>query len=222
MKVMLKGVTYDSVSEAAKAYNVTEQTIRRALNEGRENTLEAKKADCKRGRPEKFTIEGMTFPNQKAANDAFGLPFNCVTQAITRNSPVSMARVVAAARAYKERISASQVPCATPCNKCLPVSHGGLVYQCANTLSAHIGVSKQAIYQALSKDGSTERCGKVRGGRNGNSSPTTIGKYSWPSVSAMAQEIGIERSTAAKQLKRDPQKVLAAVMRWEREKEIAE
>jgi len=38
----------------------------------------------------------------------------------------------------------------------------------------------------------------------------------------MAQEIGIERSTAAKQLKRNPQKVLAAVMRWEREKEIAE
>jgi hypothetical protein len=36
----------------------------------------------------------------------------------------------------------------------------------------------------------------------------------------MAREIGIERSTAAKQLKRDPDKVLAAVWRWEREKEM--
>ena len=116
----------------------------------------------------------------------------------------------------------TQVPCLTPCGKCLPVSHGGVVYQCTKTLSAKIRVSTQAIYQALSKDGSTERCGKVRGGRNGNSMPITIGKYSWPSVSAMAREIGIERSTAAKQLKRDPQKVLSAVWRWEREKETAE
>ena len=222
MKVMLKGIVYDSVSDAAKAYNVTEHTIRRVLNEGRENTLQPKKDGCKRGKPEKFTIEGMTFPNQKAANDAFGLPYNCITQAVNRGSATSMARVIAAARAYKEKISASQIPCMTPCNKCLPVSHDGLVYQCARTLSAHIGVSKQAIYQALCRTGSTEICGKPRGGRSGNSNPTTIGKYSWPSVSAMAQEIGIERSTAAKQLKRDPQKVLAAVMRWEREKEIAE
>jgi len=114
----------------------------------------------------------------------------------------------------------TEIACPTPCRKCLPVSHKGEVYQCVKALSAHIGVSTQAIYQALSKDGSTERCGRVRGGRNGNASPTTIGKYSWPSVAAMAREIGIERSTAAKQLKRDPDKVLAAVWRWEREKEM--
>jgi hypothetical protein len=106
--------------------------------------------------------------------------------------------------------------------KCLPVSHKGEVYQCARSLSAHIGVSLHAIYQALSKYGSTERCGGVRGGRMGNVRPITIGKYSWPSVSAMAREIGIERSTAAKQLQRDPIKVVAAVWRWEREKEMKE
>jgi len=36
----------------------------------------------------------------------------------------------------------------------------------------------------------------------------------------MAREIGVERSTLDKQLRRSPEKVLAAVMRWEREKEM--
>ena len=106
--------------------------------------------------------------------------------------------------------------------KCLPVSHKGEVYQCTKSLSVHIGVSVHSIYQALSRHGSTERCGEPRGGRMGNVKPVTIGKYSWPSVSAMAREIRVERSTLAKQLKRDPEKALAAVMRWEREKEMKE
>lgn len=111
--------------------------------------------------------------------------------------------------------------CFAPCHKCLPVSHKGEVFQCAKTLSAHIGVSTQAIYQALFRDGSTEACGRPRGGRLGNVRPVTVGKYSWPSVTAMARETGVERSTLAKQLKRSPDKVLALVMRWEREKELA-
>lgn len=115
-----------------------------------------------------------------------------------------------------------QISCHKPCKKCFPVSHGEAVYQCVKALSAHIGVSTQAIYQALSKTGSTERCGKVRGGRLGNVKPVTIGKHSWPSVSEMARETSADRSTICKQLKRDPQKVLAHVMRWEREKETAE
>lgn len=115
-------------------------------------------------------------------------------------------------------------PCPKPSckQKCLPVSHKGEVYQCVKAMHEHTGISTHAIYQALSKDGSTERCGRVRGGRLGNVKPVTVGKYSWPSVSAMARETGAERSTICKQLKRDPQKVLAFVMRWEREREIKE
>ena len=105
---------------------------------------------------------------------------------------------------------------------CLSVSHKGVVYQCVKAMHEHTGISIHSIYQALSRWGSTDRCGEPRGGRMGNVRPITIGKYSWPSVSAMAREIGIERSTAAKQLKRDPIKVVAAVWRWEREKEMKE
>ena len=112
-----------------------------------------------------------------------------------------------------------KIPCPTPCKQCLPVSHGPVVYRCAKELSINIGVSINAIYKALSATGSTERCGKARGGRLGNVKPVTIGKHSWPSVSKMARETGGNRSTICKQLKHDPQKVLVHVMRWEREKE---
>jgi len=114
-----------------------------------------------------------------------------------------------------------------PCPKesckqnCLPVSHGGKVYACVTAMSRDTGISTNAIYKALSKFGSTEICGKARGGRYGNSMPITIGKYSWPSVTAMAKEIGVKRSTIGKQLKHDPNKAMAAVWRWEREKEMS-
>jgi len=103
MRVMIKGVIYETVEDAAKAYNVKPVCIRRALNEGREDRLQPKKQGCKRGQPQPITIEGVTFPNQKAANDALGFSFNYVTQAVNRNSAVQLAKVAAAARQYREK-----------------------------------------------------------------------------------------------------------------------
>lgn len=102
MRVMIKGVIYETVEDAAKAYNVKPVCIRRALNEGREDRLQPKKQGCKRGKPQPITIEGVTFPNQKAANDALGFSFNYVTQAVNRNSAVQLAKVAAAARRYRD------------------------------------------------------------------------------------------------------------------------
>ncbi len=103
MRVMIKGVLYETVEDAAKAYNVKPKQIYRALNEGREDRLQPKKQGCKRGQPQPITIEGVTFPNQKAANDALGFSFNYVTQAVNRNSAVQLAKVAAAARQYREK-----------------------------------------------------------------------------------------------------------------------
>ncbi len=107
MRVMLKGIIYESVEDAAKAYNVKPACVRRVINEGREDRFQPKPAKSKRGLPEPFTIEGVTFPNQKAANDALGFPFNYVTQAVNRNSAVSLAKVAEAVREYKKRNVAS-------------------------------------------------------------------------------------------------------------------
>lgn len=104
MRVRIQGAVYDSVKDAAIAFNVTEQTILRVLREGREDRLKVKRIDCKRGRPQPITIEGMTFPNRKAANAALGLPYNYLGQALNRGKPKALAKVRAAAIAYKERL----------------------------------------------------------------------------------------------------------------------
>jgi hypothetical protein len=102
MRVRIQGVVYETTQDAAAAFNVTEQTIRRAVCEGREDRLTVKRIDCKRGRPQPITIEGVTFPNCKAANVALGLPYNYIGQALSRQSAKSLAKVAAAARTYKE------------------------------------------------------------------------------------------------------------------------
>ena len=107
MRVMIKGVIYETVEDAAKAYNVKPKQIYRALNEGREDRLQPKRQGCKRGLPQPITIEGVTFPNQKAANDALGFSFNYVTQALNKNSAPALAKIVEAVREYKKRTVAS-------------------------------------------------------------------------------------------------------------------
>ena len=100
---MIKGVLYETVEDAAKAYNVKPRQILLALNEGREDRMRVKKSGSKQGVPQPITIEGVTFPNQKAANDVLGFSYNYITQAINRNSAVSLAKIAAAAREYKKR-----------------------------------------------------------------------------------------------------------------------
>ena len=102
MRVMIKGVIYETVEDAAKAYNVKPKQIQRALNEGREDRLQPKRQGCKRGQPQPITIEGVTFPNQKAANNALGFGFNYVTQAVNRNSAIQLAKIAEAARRYRD------------------------------------------------------------------------------------------------------------------------
>jgi hypothetical protein len=104
---MIQGVVYDTVEDAAKAFNVKPKQILRALNEGREDRLRPKRQGSKQGTPEPFIIEGVTFPNQKAANDALGFGYNYVTQAINRNSAVQLEKIAEAARRYRETNHAS-------------------------------------------------------------------------------------------------------------------
>ena len=102
VRVDIQGVIYETVGDAAEAYNVTEQTIRRVICEGREDTLKVKRKGCKRGRPEPFTMEGVTWPNQKAANTALGLPYNYITQSLNKGSIKGLNKIAATVRAYKE------------------------------------------------------------------------------------------------------------------------
>ena len=102
MRVKIKGVIYETVENAAKAFNVKPKQILRALDEGREDRLRPKRQGSKQGNPQPFAIEGVNFPNQKAANDALGFSYNYVTQAVNRNSAVQLAKIAEAARRYRD------------------------------------------------------------------------------------------------------------------------
>lgn len=102
MIVMIQGVIYDTLEDAAQAFNVKPKQILRALDEGREDRLRPKKQGSKQGNPQPFAIEGVTFPNQKAANDALGFSYNYVTQAVNRNSAVQLSKIAEAARRYRD------------------------------------------------------------------------------------------------------------------------
>lgn len=108
-----------------------------------------------------------------------------------------------------------QIPCDTPCNGmqyCMPVTNKGKVYRCAKTLAKAYGVTPAAVYKTLTKHGHTERLGNPRGGRN-NKRPVKIGQFSWPSVTALASDLGMERSHINHILNRNPERLLGLVMK---------
>lgn len=96
--------------------------------------------------------------------------------------------------------------------------HGGVAYRCVNAFAAAKGVTTAAVYKALSRHGTLDCVGKPRGGRYNYCKPVQFGPHKWPSISAMARDLGIDRSGLAKKLKhgRDQDTILGLVMRYER------
>lgn len=108
----------------------------------------------------------------------------------------------------------SEVPCSRPCSAklvCRRVSRGGVVYRCARALAEAFGVTPHAVYQSMYKHGDAERVGRPTKGGN-NKTPVTIGKYSWPSITHLARDLGMNRSHIDKMIRRHPDRVLALVM----------
>ncbi len=107
-------------------------------------------------------------------------------------------------------------PCDSPCSKtgrCLPVQHGETVYRCTLAMSQHTGFTRDAIYKALSRNGSTECLGKVarNGGRRGKS--IKVGKWKWPSITALAAELKMDRSHVDKMSRHQKERLLGIVMK---------
>ena len=108
-----------------------------------------------------------------------------------------------------------EVACPRECrgNYCKRVQHKDQVYRCAAALADKFKVSRGAVWQALSRHGSTDCLGQKRGGRGNYRKPVQVGPHKWPTIGAMAQELGLDRSHLGKMLRGDPERVLAYVMR---------
>lgn len=113
----------------------------------------------------------------------------------------------------------SEVPCTKSCRgHCLRVSRAGVTYRCAKAMAHAFGVQSAAVYQALHRHGNAERVGGKRGGAGNHKKPVQVGPHKWPSISAMALALGVDRTMLGKKLRREPEAVLSLVMQWEHRK----
>lgn len=107
--------------------------------------------------------------------------------------------------------------------RCRRVARAGVVYRCASALASELGVSRGAVHQSLHRHGDAEHCGRKRGVKvgatGGNRREVRVGVHAWPSVTAMAVDLGVERSGLSKKLSTDAEWVVAKVMAWNRRRE---
>lgn len=92
------------------------------------------------------------------------------------------------------------------------------MYRCPQSLADALGINRDSVYQSMYKHGHAENCGIPKGVRKGSGKvnhrkPVKVGPHSWPSVSAMAIDLGVGRRQLGINLKHHPERVLALVMR---------
>lgn len=104
-RVTVQGVTYESLKEAAAAFNIHPETLSRRITNRTEDTLEVTPVADRRGRPQPVILDGVTFANAREATKALGFKHNYISYAMGRfkDNATVQAKVAAAVRAYKEK-----------------------------------------------------------------------------------------------------------------------
>lgn len=95
MRVRIRGVTYESVREAAEAHDVTRTYIYDALRRGREDVIGMGTGRKPNGKfvGNKIVLYGVEFSSMKAASLALGFNRHYVRGALLNPSPTSDARL---------------------------------------------------------------------------------------------------------------------------------
>lgn len=120
----------------------------------------------------------------------------------------------------------SEVACTKVCSgwRCKRVARDGVVYRCTTVLSETLGLTRSAVHQSLHRHGDADHCGIKKGKQIGtpspNRKPVSVGVHQWPSISAMAVDLNVDRSLLRRMLTSDMEWVVAKVMAWDRTKEV--
>lgn len=107
MRVKIRGITYETVREAAKAHNVTTSYVYDAIERGREDIIGigiGNREPNGRFVKNQVTLYGVTFPSMKAASLALGFNRHYVRGALLTQSPVSNERLKMAVYKYANRM----------------------------------------------------------------------------------------------------------------------
>lgn len=112
MKILVRGVTYGSVKEAADALGVTINAVYSSLNRGTMDTLGL--GDTK---PKPVTLAGVTFRSMNSASLALGFSRARLREVLLYGGPKARDRVNFAAKRYaaklemdKERAAGGKLP----------------------------------------------------------------------------------------------------------------
>ncbi|CAB4121228.1 hypothetical protein UFOVP6_47 [uncultured Caudovirales phage] len=111
MKILVRGVTYGSVREAAEALGMSIHGIYSGLDRGSPDMLGLGKTKAK-----PITLEGITFRSMTAASIALGFPPRTLRE-LLRGGPKAQARAAFAAKRYaaqremdRERTAGGKLP----------------------------------------------------------------------------------------------------------------
>lgn len=102
MRVKIRGVIYETERAAASAFGVTVAYLERMLDAGKEDQIGLGRGGNHRV-PEPFEIEGLTFASMRDASIALGFRPNRIAEIKHLGRASAMAKVIEAAKAYKEQ-----------------------------------------------------------------------------------------------------------------------
>lgn len=118
MRVTVRGVTYGSAKEAAKALGVAKSTVYSALCRGNPDSLGLRRGtrppeSRKSGRGKEITIGGITFPSISAASEALGFRKKYLAVALVKGRSVTKGRIAAAAMRWTAKQEMAAMRAAT-------------------------------------------------------------------------------------------------------------
>ena len=103
MRVLIRGTIYETELAAATAFGLTVAYINQMLDQGKADSIGLGRGGNKY-KSEPYTIEGLTFSSMRAASIALGFRPNRIAEIRSTSRQSAMDKVIAAARAYKEKM----------------------------------------------------------------------------------------------------------------------
>lgn len=82
MKVRINGVIYPSIAEASRQTGFNPSSIRRAIDQGREDTMGVEHRGLR------ITFEGVTYPSHKALAKAKGWNYGAMMKRLAEGGPI--------------------------------------------------------------------------------------------------------------------------------------
>lgn len=102
-------------------------------------------------------------------------------------------------------------------SKIVPVSRGDREWPTMKDAARDLGVLPSTISTHLARHGNLDRVGLPRGPRPGTfvpsmAKPVCVGGHRWPSITAMARDLGISRHVATARLREGGERIIELVM----------